>query len=137
MLSGVSIFCFAASYAIALVLEVTRLLFRSGIRGAVMLGFAGAGLFAHTVYLFYRVIESYQASGLVGAPLSSTQEFVQTHLPPRNVVQPSQDRRQLDLPKQNEFAQLQGIKEGHQVLKFSGELSLTFHLAARYYFRVS
>ena len=75
MFSGVSILCFAASYAVALALELTRLLFRSGIRGAVMLGFVGAGLFAHTVYLFYRIAESYQTAGAVSAPLSSRQEW--------------------------------------------------------------
>ena len=68
-LSGVSIVCFAASYAVALVLEVTRLFFRSGIRGAIMLGFAGAGLFAHTVYLFYRAVNA------TGSPLSSRQDW--------------------------------------------------------------
>ena len=49
MLSRVGIICFAASYAIVLAMEVSRLLFRSGIRGAIMLAWAGAGLFAHTV----------------------------------------------------------------------------------------
>ena len=34
MLSGVSTICFAASYAVALALEISRLLFRSGVRGA-------------------------------------------------------------------------------------------------------
>jgi len=58
-----------------LALELTRLLFRSGIRGAIMLGFVAAGLFAHTVYLFYRIAESYQAAGSLGAPLSSKQEW--------------------------------------------------------------
>jgi len=75
MLSRVQIICFAASYAVALALELTRLLFRSGIRGAVMLGFAGAGLFAHTVYLFYRIAACYEAAGSGAAPLSSTQEW--------------------------------------------------------------
>ena len=69
MLSGVSIVCFAASYTVALALEVTRLLFRSGIRGAAMLGFAGAGLFAHTVFLCHRAI------GASGSPLSSEQDW--------------------------------------------------------------
>ncbi len=44
MLSRVSIICFAASYAIVLAMEVSRLLFRSGIRGAIMLAWAVAGL---------------------------------------------------------------------------------------------
>ena len=54
MLSGVSTICFAASYAVALALEISRLLFRSGVRRLVMLGFAGAGLVAHTAFLYYR-----------------------------------------------------------------------------------
>jgi ABC-type uncharacterized transport system permease subunit len=65
MLSGISVFCFAASYAVALALEATRLWFRSGVRGALMLGFAGAGLLAHTLFLAYR------ATNANGAPLSS------------------------------------------------------------------
>lgn len=65
MLAGISVTCFAASYAVALVLEASRLLFRSGVRGAVMLGFAGAGLVAHTLFLVYR------ASTSPSTPLSS------------------------------------------------------------------
>jgi ABC-type transport system involved in cytochrome c biogenesis permease subunit len=65
MLSGISVFCFAASYAVALALETTRLWFRSGVRGALMLGFAGAGLLAHTLFLMYR------AATASGPPLSS------------------------------------------------------------------
>ena len=69
MLSGVSIVCFAASYAIACALEVSRLLFRSGVRGAIMLGFAGAGLVAHTAYLYYQAVSA------VGAPLSCERDW--------------------------------------------------------------
>ena len=69
MLSGISITCFAASYATVLCLEATRLFFRSGIRGAVMLGFATAGLFAHTVYLCHRAIH------VAGSPLSSERDW--------------------------------------------------------------
>ena len=65
MLSGISVFCFAASYTVALALEATRLWFRSGVRGALMLGFAGAGLVAHTLFLIYRAISA------DAAPLSS------------------------------------------------------------------
>ena len=68
-MSGISIICFAASYAVTLALEITRPLFRSGIRGAVMIGFAGAGLFAHTVFLAYRAAES------AGSPLSGQQDW--------------------------------------------------------------
>lgn len=54
MLSGTSIFCFAASYVVALALEGSRLFFRSSVRGAVLLAFGAAGLAAHTIYLAYR-----------------------------------------------------------------------------------
>jgi ABC-type uncharacterized transport system permease subunit len=69
MLSGVSIICFAGSYIVALVLELSRLLFRSRIRWPLMVGVAAAGLFAHTVYLYYRAV------GAVGAPLSSQRDW--------------------------------------------------------------
>ncbi|MHB8860813.1 MAG: cytochrome c biogenesis protein CcsA [Pirellulaceae bacterium] len=51
MLSGISITCFAASYATTLALEVSRLFFRLPVRWIVMILFAAAGLFAHTAYL--------------------------------------------------------------------------------------
>jgi ABC-type transport system involved in cytochrome c biogenesis permease subunit len=69
MLSGVGIVCFASSYAVAWVLELSRLLFRSGVRGAVMLGFAAAGLVAHTAFLYYRAVNA------SGAPLSSERDW--------------------------------------------------------------
>ncbi len=69
MLSGVSTICFAASYAIALVLEISRLWFRSSVRGVVLFGFAGAGLVAHTAFLYYRAIQT------VGSPLSSERDW--------------------------------------------------------------
>ncbi len=68
-MSGISITCFAASYGVALALEVTRLWFRSGIRGAIMLGFAGAGLLAHTLFLAHR------AATMGGSPLSSEMDW--------------------------------------------------------------
>ena len=71
MLSRVSVICFAASYAVTLVLEITRLLFRSGIRGALMLGFAGAGLVAHSIYLYYRWMST--APGAI--PLSNAMDW--------------------------------------------------------------
>jgi len=64
-MSGISITCFAASYAVALALEITRLFFRSGVRGAVMLLFAGAGLLAQTLFFVYRAMHE------PNAPLSS------------------------------------------------------------------
>ena len=69
MLSGVGILCFAASYTVALVMEVSRLAFRSGLRGVAMLGFAGAGLVAHSAYLYYR------ATHADGSPLSSEHDW--------------------------------------------------------------
>ena len=69
MLSGVSTVCFASSYAIAWALEISRLLFRSGVRGAIMLGFAAAGLVAHTAFLYYRAVNA------AGAPLSSQRDW--------------------------------------------------------------
>jgi ABC-type uncharacterized transport system permease subunit len=69
MLTGISITCFASSYAVAFCLELTRLLFRSGIRGAIMFGFAGAGLFAHSVFLYHR------AATISGPPLSSERDW--------------------------------------------------------------
>ncbi|HUY89014.1 MAG TPA: hypothetical protein VMV10_09790 [Pirellulales bacterium] len=65
MLSGISILCFAASYIAALALEISRLFFRSGVRGAILLAFAGAGLLAQTLFLAYR------ARTTSAAPLSS------------------------------------------------------------------
>ena len=52
--SGISVVCFAASYAVALVCEASRLVFRSGVRGAAMIAFAAAGLVAHTIFLGWR-----------------------------------------------------------------------------------
>ncbi len=75
MLAGVKLICFTASYGVALVLEISRLYFRSGVRGAVMLGFAGAGLLAHTIYLFYSVVAFYRTAGPNASPLSSKQDW--------------------------------------------------------------
>jgi len=54
MLSNVHIFCFAASYAVALVLEISRLFFRAPVRIVVAVGFTAAGLLAHTVFVVMR-----------------------------------------------------------------------------------
>jgi ABC-type transport system involved in cytochrome c biogenesis permease subunit len=63
--SRISVVCFAASYAVALACEASRLVFRSGIRGALMVGFAAAGLLAHTAFLGWR------AASETAVPLSS------------------------------------------------------------------
>jgi ABC-type uncharacterized transport system permease subunit len=69
MLTRVCILCFAASYAIVLLLEISRLVFRSGVRGAVMVGWAVAGLAAHSIYLFNRAVAD------EGVPLSSWRDW--------------------------------------------------------------
>jgi ABC-type uncharacterized transport system permease subunit len=69
MLSGVTILCFAASYVIVLALEVSRLVFRSGIRGAAMIAWAAAGLLAHSAFLYYRAVST------AGPPLSSNRDW--------------------------------------------------------------
>jgi ABC-type uncharacterized transport system permease subunit len=68
MLSGVSIVCFASSYAVALLLEVARLFSRFGIRMVTMIAFVAAGLVAHTVYLAMQAQAGIDARG---APLSN------------------------------------------------------------------
>ena len=50
----ISLTCFAASYLVVFVLEVSRVFFDAGLRKYLRIGFAAAGLFAHTVYLFYQ-----------------------------------------------------------------------------------
>src|SRR5262245_17731272 len=68
MLSGVTVFCFFASYTVALALEVSRLFFRMPVRLVIIVGFTLAGLFAHSLYLWNR------ASG-GSLPLSSWHDF--------------------------------------------------------------
>ena len=70
-LSGISVVCFAASYGVALALEASRLFFRLPVRLVVMLGFAAAGLFAHSVYLWLRASGSLAS----GNPLSSWHDW--------------------------------------------------------------
>ena len=67
MASGISIICFAASYAVSLALESTRLFFRARIRYPLVVGFAIAGWIAHSLFLGFRA-EAQMESGL---PLSS------------------------------------------------------------------
>lgn len=68
-ISRISVVCFVASYAVALACEVSRLAFRSGVRGAAMIGFAAAGLLAQTLFLGWRAVN---ASAL---PLSSPYDW--------------------------------------------------------------
>ena len=54
-MSNISVFCFAASYTVALLLECSRLFFRSGIRGILLISFAFAGLLAQTLFVIARL----------------------------------------------------------------------------------
>jgi ABC-type transport system involved in cytochrome c biogenesis permease subunit len=67
MLLHITPLCFAASYAVALGLECTRMWFRSGVRGLALLIFGGAGLCAHSLYLLARASQAEAGA----APLSS------------------------------------------------------------------
>jgi ABC-type uncharacterized transport system permease subunit len=70
MLSGISIICFAASYAIAFALEIIGLKKRFAWHRALLVGVTVAGVLAHTLFLLYRV---QQPSVL---PASSAAEWV-------------------------------------------------------------
>ncbi len=60
-MDNISVFCFAASYSVALLLELSRLFFRSGIRGVLLISFAFAGLLAQTLFVVARL--SQESSG--------------------------------------------------------------------------
>jgi ABC-type uncharacterized transport system permease subunit len=70
MFSRVHIICFAASYLIAWLLELSRALFCSRLRGAVMVAVAVAGWIAHSAFLYYRTL------GADGTPLSSYRDWL-------------------------------------------------------------
>lgn len=59
LMENITVFCFLASYALALALEGVRLLGRSTINRLVMIAFATAGLVAHTWYLWIRSQETH------------------------------------------------------------------------------
>jgi ABC-type uncharacterized transport system permease subunit len=69
MFAGISTFCFAASYAVALALELSRFFSRSTARRVLLLIFSVAGLLAHTLFLVHR------ATTQTGTPLSSEQDW--------------------------------------------------------------
>jgi ABC-type transport system involved in cytochrome c biogenesis permease subunit len=70
IISGISVFCFAASYGVTFLLEVARLVFRRAVPPVLVRGFAAAGLLAQTLYLVYR------ASMATSAPLSSAFDWI-------------------------------------------------------------
>lgn len=67
-LTRITVFCFTASYAVALSLEAVSLARRFGVHRPVLLGFAAAGLFAHLAFLVVRARE-------VTPPLSSPSDW--------------------------------------------------------------
>ena len=60
----ISITCFAASYLVVFLLEFSRVFFRARFRRILLIGFAAAGLFAHTVYLFCQSQLELDAQGI-------------------------------------------------------------------------
>ena len=56
-LTRITVFCFTASYAVALSIEAVSLARRFGLHRPVLLGFAAAGVFAHAAYLLVRARE--------------------------------------------------------------------------------
>ena len=60
----ISITCFAASYLVVFGLEVSRVFFQAGFRKYIRVGFAAAGLFAHTVYLVMQGKLELDATGI-------------------------------------------------------------------------
>jgi len=70
MLAHVQVFCFLASYAVALVLEASRLWFRSGFRRMVTLAFVVAGWVAHTAFIYNSAVHA------SGSPLASYRDWM-------------------------------------------------------------
>ena len=63
-LHKISITCFAASYLVVFLLEVSRVFFQASFRNLITIGFAAAGLFAHTVYLACQSQLEFTTEGL-------------------------------------------------------------------------
>ena len=63
-LYGISITCFAASYAAAFALEVSRLFFKAPLPRILSIAFVVAGMFAHTVYLSLQTGSTLNPRGL-------------------------------------------------------------------------
>ena len=70
MLAHVQVFCFLACYTLALLLEISRLWFRSGVRRVITLGLVVAGWIAHTAFLYNSAVEA------SGSPLSSYRDWM-------------------------------------------------------------
>ncbi len=72
-LSGTTIVCFAASYAISFLLEASRLFFQIPSRFLLLVGITAAGLVAHSLFLVEQVRSEAAARGVV--PLSNWHDF--------------------------------------------------------------
>ncbi|HUG66836.1 MAG TPA: cytochrome c biogenesis protein CcsA [Pirellulaceae bacterium] len=72
-ISGMTITCFAACYALALAVELSRLLFRWRVPTIVPLALAAIGLFAHSLYLIGEA--QYELDQRMTSPLSSWYDF--------------------------------------------------------------
>ena len=66
-MTKISLSCFAFSYAIAMILEISRLFFRAPIRFLIIIGITIAGIFAHTVYLWLKFQKDFSG----GTPMAS------------------------------------------------------------------
>ena len=73
-ITRISASCFAFSYAIAMILEISRLFFRAPVRFLVIIGLMVAGIFAHTVYIWLK----FQEDSKGGAPMSSWYDWCLT-----------------------------------------------------------
>lgn len=69
MLPSLHIVCFAASYGVALVLDVLGLVWRAPVRRYALIGFAAAGVLAHTWFL------GQQAAARQASPLASPADW--------------------------------------------------------------
>jgi ABC-type transport system involved in cytochrome c biogenesis permease subunit len=56
ILEGVKLFCFGASYSVALASEAAGIVFSARLRRILSLAFGAAGLLAHTIYLGHRAV---------------------------------------------------------------------------------
>jgi ABC-type uncharacterized transport system permease subunit len=54
-LSRITLSCFAFSYLLTMILEVSRLFFQIAVRRAIILGMTALGLFAHAVYICLEI----------------------------------------------------------------------------------
>src|SRR5262245_20031976 len=57
-LDGIKLFCFAASYSVALACEAASFIWSAKLRRILPLLFASAGLVAHTIYIAHRALDA-------------------------------------------------------------------------------